>query len=145
MYDDILVPTDGSERAQKAAEHAVEVAEDHGATVHAVNVIDTRMFIGDFNWSPIRDELMRKAEDATQKVADLVRDEDDRSRKKNIVVLEDIRQGTPSEEILDYSRENDIDLIVMGRRGQTGGDILIGGVSTKVLEKSDTPVLEVPF
>lgn len=41
MFDDILLPTDGSERAQMAVYYAVDLAEHFGATVHALCVVDS--------------------------------------------------------------------------------------------------------
>ncbi len=40
MYDNILVPTDGSEAAEYAVEQAVDLASKYGATVHALYVVD---------------------------------------------------------------------------------------------------------
>ena len=40
MYDDILLPYDGSREARKGAEHGIGLAASLGATVHAMYVID---------------------------------------------------------------------------------------------------------
>ena len=42
MYDKILVPTDGSNRAKKALDIAKATAEMHNAEIHILNVIDQR-------------------------------------------------------------------------------------------------------
>ena len=39
-YDDILVPTDGSTAAMRAARHALALASELGASVHALSVVD---------------------------------------------------------------------------------------------------------
>ena len=46
MFKHILLPTDGSEKAQIAAEKAVELAKQHGAKMTAVVVIDPFPYIG---------------------------------------------------------------------------------------------------
>jgi nucleotide-binding universal stress UspA family protein len=40
MYDDILVPCDGSPEAENAAGHAIGLAEVSGARIHALYVVD---------------------------------------------------------------------------------------------------------
>ena len=41
MFETILLPTDGSERAERAAPYAVELAERFDATLHPMYVVDT--------------------------------------------------------------------------------------------------------
>ncbi|MFL9709025.1 universal stress protein, partial [Aeromonas veronii] len=41
MYETILVPTDGSEVAETAVNHALDLAETYDATVHTIYVVDT--------------------------------------------------------------------------------------------------------
>ena len=43
MYDDVLIPTDGSEAVDRALDHAIPLAGDHDATVHALYVVDGRV------------------------------------------------------------------------------------------------------
>ena len=40
MYDDILVPTDGSDEVSAALDQAFELASTYNATVHALYVVD---------------------------------------------------------------------------------------------------------
>lgn len=146
MYDDILVPTDGSEGAQAAVEQALKIAENHGATVHALYIIETTNVLGDMDWSPIRDELMRQAEEATQQVSEKAEELDDQSRNTNVVTIEEQKDGAPSEEILNYADEQDIDLIVMGTHGRTGLErTVLGSTTEKVIRKADKPVLTAPI
>ena len=46
MYKKILLPTDGSEYANKAAEHAIWIAHASGAEIIALNVIETSSLVG---------------------------------------------------------------------------------------------------
>jgi nucleotide-binding universal stress UspA family protein len=55
-----------------------------------------------------------------------------------------MRLGTPSEEIVNYADEHEIDLIVMGTHGRTGvARVLLGSVAEKVVRKAPCPVLTV--
>jgi len=46
LYKKILLPTDGSEFANKAAEHAIWIAGASGAEIIALNVIETSSLVG---------------------------------------------------------------------------------------------------
>ena len=62
-----------------------------------------------------------------------------RSNANSIVV-----KGRPEDEILKYSKNHHIDLIVMAKRRKLsgiGGMLKLGSVSRKILEISDIPVL----
>lgn len=53
--------------------------------------------------------------------------------------------GNPAEEILDFAKENEIDIIVMGSLGRTGLErYLMGSVSEKVLRHAKTAVMVIP-
>lgn len=55
-----------------------------------------------------------------------------------------VRTGTPFLEIINFARENEADMIVMGTHGRTGlQHMLIGSVAEKVVRKSPCPVLTV--
>lgn len=43
MYDRILFPTDGSEGAFDSLGHALDMAENHSANLHLLNVAETTM------------------------------------------------------------------------------------------------------
>jgi nucleotide-binding universal stress UspA family protein len=56
----------------------------------------------------------------------------------------EVREGTPFYEIIQFAKEKDIDLIVMGTHGHTGlVHVLMGSVTEKVVRKSPCPVLTV--
>ncbi len=57
-----------------------------------------------------------------------------------------IRTGKEYAEILDFAKENAIDLIVLGRHGRSRVTGLIpGGVTNKITHKAQCPVLVVPM
>jgi nucleotide-binding universal stress UspA family protein len=56
------------------------------------------------------------------------------------------RLGLAVDEILDFSKQNNIDFIIMGTLGASGlSEILIGSNTAKVIESSRCPVLAVPL
>lgn len=137
MYDDILVPTDGSEGVQPAIDHAIELASRFGATIHALFVVEAAdtATVPEAQWVTIEGTLEDVGEDA---VADI----ESRARQRNIEAVTTVTRGTPHEEIVAYSDQRGIDLVVMGTHGRSGLDrVLLGSVTENVIRQSDVPVL----
>lgn len=147
MYETILVPTDGSEVAETAVNHALDLAETYDATVHTIYVVDTdsmdlslgteqvdRIESGQFG---DMEELGEKAEAATNRVAT-------QGKEQGISIVEHVGAGKPHSVITNYADEHDIDLIVMGSHGRGGvRRMLLGSVAERVLRTTARPVLVV--
>ncbi|MFB6106575.1 MAG: universal stress protein [Halobacteriaceae archaeon] len=136
MYRTILVPTDGSDGAQRAIQEAVSLADLTGATVHGLYVVDTRDYntLPESKWVSLQDELRAEGERALDAVQAAAEDAD-------VAVETAVVRGVPHEEILDYAADHDADLLVMGTHGRTGFDhFLLGSVTEKVVRRSPVPV-----
>jgi nucleotide-binding universal stress UspA family protein len=138
-YDRVLVPTDGSETATAAVDHALAIAAQYDAAVHAVSVIDTSALAGAFDAGPVLpeviDSLTEGCEDAVAAVADRCADCD-------VDVVTAVKQGTPYRVISNYVEEADIDMVAMGTHGRQGvGRYIMGSVTERVVRTSDVPVL----
>lgn len=147
MYNSILVPTDGSETAEVAVDHALDLAEKYDATVHTIYVVDTDsmdLSLGSEQVDRIRsgqfgdmEELGEKAEKATNRVGK-------RGEEHGVSVVEDVGAGKPHSVITNYANDHDIDLIVMGSHGRGGvRRMLLGSVTERVLRTARIPVLVV--
>ncbi|MCK5058065.1 MAG: universal stress protein [Candidatus Aminicenantes bacterium] len=67
------------------------------------------------------------------------------SRKSDIPFQVDVVEGIESEEIINYSQANQVDMIFVGRRGISEIEhILIGSTTSRLTRKSDIPVLVIP-
>ena len=140
MYDDILLPTDGSEGTSTVAEHVGSLARRYDATVHALSVVDMRnrfegpnMGLGTETWE---DAERERAERAVGDAAGAVPD--------GVAVERHVESGVPHAELLEYAEAADVDLIVMGTHGRTGIDhYLIGSIAERVVRQSPVPVLTV--
>ncbi|WP_101297128.1 universal stress protein [Halegenticoccus soli] len=137
MYQKILLPTDGSEHTEKALEHALDIAAEYGAELHALYVVNTSALPSpdvDF-----RDEFVTTGESIGRKAVDAVAS---RAEKEGIETVTELAQGAPSKEILEYVRDNDIDLIVMGTHGRAGlRHVLLGSVAERVVRHTEVPVM----
>lgn len=137
MFDQILFPTDGSDGASEALEHVLDVASDHDATVHVLNVADTTHDSVTRVDGTIVDVLEREGEEFVSSAAD-------RAVDRGIETVTDVVQGGVAETITSYAEKYDIDLIAMSTRGRTGLDrLLLGSTTERVLRRSTVPVLSV--
>jgi nucleotide-binding universal stress UspA family protein len=136
MYETVLVPIDGSDQSQAALDHAVALAESHGATVHLLYVADTN-----------RDSLTVQGGE----VVDALEQEGDRivsaavgGLDPGVDVVDTVLTGDPVETILDYAGSVDADLVVMGTHGRRGLDrYLLGSTTERVVRLSSVPVLTI--
>lgn len=137
MYQQILVPTDGSDGARIAAEHAIELAEQFDASIHAIYALDPGTLAPEASSDIVLETLQDTGESALETIAE---DAD----AAGIPIETEMLNGSPHRVILDYADENDIDLIVMGTHGRTGLDrFLLGSVTERVVRSADIPVLTV--
>jgi nucleotide-binding universal stress UspA family protein len=140
MYDHVLVPTDGSDPAASATEHALAIAERFDATVHALYVVDVDGIAHEapgLGLDALRDALREEGEAATAAVAE-------RATDRGVDVTEAVIEGLAEDAIVDYAEENGIDLIVMGTHGRRGVDrYVVGSVTERVVRATDVPTLVV--
>lgn len=135
MYDSILVPTDGSDGANRAVEHALDLAEHYGATVHGLYVVDTRKY-GEPALSSV-DLVIEQLEDRGHELLDELAD---RADNRGITVEKRVCHGVPHEEIDAYGDTVNADLIVLGYQGQTHRNKM-GSVVERVARMGGRPTL----
>lgn len=145
MYDTILIPTDGSETAEVAVEHAVDHAVKYDAELHALYVVDVdaaSYALGTEQVDRIRQgnldemtEVKAEADEATDHVAEM-------AAERDVPVEKHIRVGSPARAIRKFAAENGVDLIVIGSHGRAGlRRVILGSVTEKVLRQTHKPVL----
>jgi nucleotide-binding universal stress UspA family protein len=141
MYERILVPLDGSERAEGVLPVAMSEAKHHEATIVLLRVIP-----------PLRHTLMitpglleagkrqvhALAESYMEGLAETLEAE-------GVPVEQMILDGPPANRILEYADETDCDLIVIGSHGDAGAiEWPFGSVANKVIKtRTRMPVLVV--
>jgi len=137
MYDTILFPTDGSDAAESALEYALQIAAEHEATMHLLNVADT----GRDSVTTIRGEVIDVLETEGERI---VAEAAQYAKDEGVPVVSTVLQGDPHKTILDYSEQSDIDCIVMPTHGQRGiKRILLGSVTERVINTATVPVVAI--
>ncbi|MFC6989766.1 universal stress protein [Haloplanus sp. GCM10025708] len=140
MYDEILIPTDGSEGAERGVEHGLDIAEKYDADVHTLYVVDETTY----GETPALSSEELYLEQIRESGRDVVDDVVDRAEDRSLDATGVVERGDPYERITDYADDRDVDLIVMGVHG-TGahGQPHIGPVTDRVLRTTDVPVFPV--
>ena len=156
MYRNILVPYDGSEPANKALTAAIELGVDpKPVTITALLVTDATdtekasykvaLHMAGFTVDEIEkmDVLSASNSDAARSQARERVSKFFEGLPKNIDVKIEVKRGDPRDAVCRFAEENDIDCIIMGRRGRSGIRAALGSVSTAVLRRTDLPVMVV--
>ena len=138
MYDDILLPYDGSREARKGAEHGLDLAAALGARVHALYVIDLpgvprAMSIRDDEES-MREKYREYGEEVTGGLCGMAAD-------RGVECVGVIRTGSPAEEIVDYAEDEGVDAIVVGNAYRGTFRALLGTTAEKVVRTATVPVI----
>lgn len=142
----ILVPTDGSERAEDAAGFAINLAKDVGASILFLYVVDevapayayeleSGVSLDFQELEEQRDKFARAAVDRLKKEAD------EAGVSSETLVVE----GHPSQKILDTATEQSADHIVMGSHGRRAlAAAVLGNVTFNVIHGAKVPVTVIP-
>jgi nucleotide-binding universal stress UspA family protein len=142
MIKKILIPTDFSASAMHALKYAIDLNKSFNARLYLLHVLQDITDFSEFNLSPtILPQLYAEFEqNATNKLEEIV----------NTLVPKDtacdtyIIHGVPFYEIIQFSKDEGIDLIVIGSHGRTGiKHVLFGSTAEKVIKKSICPVLTI--
>ncbi len=144
MYGEVLLPTDGSQAASRAMDHAVDLAKRHGARLKVLHVIDISLTEQGPRslWADWDRMAKRLHEEGHGLVGAVVESAKDAGVKAEGVVM--AKNNVP-EAILGYVEEAGVDVIVMGTHGRSGvGRFLLGSVAERVSRGSKEPVLLVP-
>jgi len=137
MYDTILVPTDGSDPANRAVEHALELADRYDAQVHAMYCVETHRY-GEPALSSAEIVLNNLEEQGETMLGEL----GDRADNVGVECTWNVCHGRPWEEVRQKGEELDADLIVIGFQGQSHERPgKIGSVAERVVRTADRPVL----
>ncbi len=142
MISKILVPTDGSKAAQKAAKYAVNLATQLKASVIILSVIDNRSLISQTVLAsettmqviqPIEDYLREAAEGHAGEIKKLC-------EKNGVQSKTVITTGHPVEEIVKEAKKSKADLIVIGSHGRSAlAAAVLGSVAYGVIH-NDTKI-----
>ncbi len=139
MYEKILVPLDGSKRAEMIRPHVRELASRFQATVILIKVVQinsSRFVEEEFSgfWKKEFDAIVEEHKAYLDGVATKLRD-------RGIACKTIVTQGPVVEKIIEAANKEDVDLIAMTSHGYGGlTRIFYGSVASGILNRADRPL-----
>ena len=146
----ILVPIDFSDNSVNALDYAVKLARDIRGDLTLFNSypIDVPMgveFSSGIYMRTLHAEVKYDRETRLQQLVDEYKDVCYRFSDEPIAMSIEVKDGPPTESILNMAEENGFELIIMGTKGATGlEEVLLGSITASVIEESHVPVLAIP-
>lgn len=141
----ILVATDFSEPACAALRHGMELARRFGASLHVLHVVSDLAAVPATAPGLVDAGVMQATleKDARADLDALIAPPDRAALNAH---LEISVSAWPGRAILQYAREEQVDLIVLGTHGRTGlAHWFLGSVAEYVSRRAHCPVLTVRF
>lgn len=136
MFERILLAVDGSEHSAKAVPVAADLARRYGGEVVVLHVREHELGWG----ADIDVETSGEAIDLVDGIVRTLKDEGTNVRGEVVRVP----LGQTPRAILDASKDERAELIVLGTRGLSDwGRLLMGSVAHKVVHLAEMPVLVV--
>lgn len=151
----IILSTDFSEENKVLLPYAIDFLKDTGGEIIIFHAYMDNIFIGSNSYPGNMDtdnyftteiliELEKNSqqimEEKTQYLVDLIKEE----CANNITVRPILVSGDPEEELIELSKKENPDLILMGTRGKGGKRFLEGSLVKSVMTKCDVPMLFIP-
>lgn len=135
----ILVPVDFSEYSVEALKIAAQIAKKNNFEIILLHLLEMPHQVSDAfgNNSSIPEVIFFKNK-AIEKLEELM----DAPFLEGIEVYESIELKKVDAGIIDVSKKNEVDLIVMGSHGTSGfNELLVGSNTEKIVRYSEVPVL----
>jgi nucleotide-binding universal stress UspA family protein len=143
MYRTLLLPTDGSEAAERGLREGLDLAQALRAQVSLVYVLEPigpSLLLGRETvpyYEQLLEDLRQEGLRALDRATRL-------AQERGVEFSAHLLEGRPAEVILRLAEDHD--LVVMATHGRTGLDrLLLGSVTLEVVRKSPKPVLVVPY
>ena len=140
-YKRVLIATDGSEYGTHAVRAGMGIAKLSQGKVYVLYVIDNTCYPAE-KWDP---KLKTAMEEHFKTFGlEMTATVEEVAKAEGIDVEFIIREGHPTEKILDFAEKQGVDMIVVGSLGKTDAErFLLGSVSEKVVRNANVPVLVV--
>ena len=140
MYDTILVPLDGSKRAEAILPHVQAFVRTAQSKVILLTALEYKVFVSAEGIQSELDagDLERRMKDAQTYLSNLSED----FRRMDIQTEYKVRYGPAVEVIINVADEEDVSLIAIASHGRTGlGRVFYGSIAAGLLQAVDRPLL----
>lgn len=147
-YGKILVPYDGSSFSKNALSEALDIAKTFSSKIYILSVIEMASDIPPGVLSEVINKKLDKLKREIKlpkkfSISTRLQNQISECTKHGIEVQVEVLIGNAADSILKFTRQNKIDLIMMGSQGLRGMKKLtaLGSVSRRVSEEAKCPVM----
>lgn len=142
MYKRILVPLDGSSRAEAIIPHVEDLARCYGAKVIFLQVLEPDpILVGPYD----AQALVMSAEDTEERLSEIdsyLAGWEGEFRAKAIEAKRVVARGPVVGNIINAAERENVDLIAMASHGRSGlSRVFYGSVAAGVLQRVERPIL----
>ena len=145
LFHRVLIPLDGSERAEKVLPYVAEIAKKIDSEIILVQVVEAGRHVhsvGGINYVRFRDQDVKRMKD---KAMDYLRKVSTQFAGTRAKVSYEVREGNSAQEIIKLANEKGCSLIALSSHGHSGIEAwLVGSVTYKIMQASNRSVLFVP-
>ena len=147
MYQTILVPLDGSARAEHILPHVENLAIHYKAKVIFLQVMEPLQIVSPslYVTSALTDTVKESLNDFNRRYEDIntyLSGRQGEFREKGIDVRKFVEQGPVVETVISVAKRENADLIAMASHGRSGmSRVFYGSVAAGVLQQIDRPML----
>jgi nucleotide-binding universal stress UspA family protein len=141
MYEKILVPLDGSARAEAILPHVVDLARGHHSRVIFLRVIDPGASLVGLEGMPM--EINREIiEEQAKEAETYLASKQGEFQAMNIEARPRLAYGSIVSTIIDVAESEEADLIAIASHGRSGlARMFYGSVAAGILQRIDRPLL----
>ena len=138
MFQKILFPLDLTKNMYRVLPYVTEMAEKFGAEVHCIYSLHISSYYGNIGMGAAYiGEFEASTRREVERRIDSFISENFEGRHVPMSILD----GRPGNEIVDYAKGNNIDLIIMGHSTTGIERAIMGSVAAHVVKHSPVPVL----
>jgi len=138
LFTKILVPVDGSDNSYRALDAALFLSEKLGSDITVLHVMEQIPIIhieSQKLLSELLENYKKENQDILSKCLEI-------ARKKGVTINTILLQGNPASIILDFSKKEKYDIVIMGSRGMGKfKELILGSVSSKIVHHSLSAIL----
>jgi nucleotide-binding universal stress UspA family protein len=138
LFAKILVPVDGSDNSYRALDAALVLSEKLGSNITVIHVME-EVPITHIGSEKLLKELLEAYKKENQ---DILSKCSEIATQKGLTIKTFLLQGNPASVILDFSKKEKFDILIMGSRGLGKfKELILGSVTSKIVHHSPCAVL----
>lgn len=138
MFKNILVPVDGSDNSYRALDAALLLSEKLGSNITVIHVME-QVPITHIGSEKLLNEFLESYKKENQEILSKC---SEIATQTGLTINTFLLEGNPASEILNFSKNEKFDLLIMGRRGLGKfKELILGSISSKIVHHSPSAVL----